>query len=48
MSHVLLKNDKEIFEGTVNECWIKLQKIQPMSWDHAVKHGGYKVIKKND
>ena len=44
MSHLLLQDGKIIFGGSDNECYIKLQQLQPHSWDYATKHGGYRVV----
>jgi hypothetical protein len=40
---VLSQDNKEIFQGTENECYIKLQKIQSFSADWAMKYEGYKI-----
>ena len=44
----LKKDGILIFEGTENECYVKLHKIQPSSWDHALKYEGYSVDKKEE
>lgn len=43
----LMKDGKVIFEGTINDCYIKLHKVQGQSWDYALRYGGY-MIKKAD
>ena len=40
---ILSQNGKEIFQGTENQCYIKLQKIQSSSADWAMKYEGYKI-----
>jgi len=44
MSHLLLQDGKIIFGGSDSECYGKLHKLQPHSWDYATKYGGYQVI----
>lgn len=39
----LKKDGKEIFRGTNNACYIRLQKAQPQSADWAMKHEGWTV-----
>lgn len=42
----LLRDGEVLFEGTANECYIHLHKIQPSSWHHALKYEGYSVVPK--
>ena len=39
----LRRDGKLIFRGPANDCFIKLQKIQSSSFDHALKHEGYTI-----
>lgn len=41
--YTLARDGKEIFTGTENECYIKLQKYQSMSFGWAMKHEGYTI-----
>jgi hypothetical protein len=42
-----LKRDGEVkFEGTENECFIKLQQSQSQSWDWAMKNEGWTIERK--
>lgn len=41
--HQLTKYGVVKFEGTHNECWAKLLKMQPQSTDYAIKYGGWKI-----
>lgn len=42
----ILKHDKFlIFCGTEDECYQKLQKLQPFSAEYAIKNGGWEVEK---
>lgn len=45
-TYQLKRDEKVIFEGTENECYFKLQKVQPQSADWAMKYEGYSVEKK--
>lgn len=45
---ILLYENKPVFYGTHNECFVELQRIQPYSWDFATRWGGYKVVKQKD
>jgi hypothetical protein len=40
---VLSQDGKEIFQGTENECYKKLQRMQSSSADWAMKYEGYKI-----
>jgi len=42
----LKRDGKVIFEGTENDCYFKLQKIQPQSTRHVIRYEGYSVEKK--
>jgi len=42
----LKRDGKVMFEGTENECYLELHKVQPNSSDHALKYEGYSVEKK--
>ena len=44
-THKLTHKGKEIFRGTENECYIKLQRSQSQSADWAIKYEGWKVEK---
>ncbi len=41
--YILKRDGKELFRGTENECYFKLQKIQPQSHAWAIKWEGYSV-----
>lgn len=42
-----LKKDNILkFEGTADECYMKLQKLQSQSAHHAIKYEGWSVTKK--
>ena len=42
----LRKDGEAIYTGkTENECLEKLHDIFPGSWDHALKHEGYSIVK---
>ena len=42
-----LKRDNVVlYEGTENDCYFKLQKLQPQSADFALKYEGYAIDKK--
>lgn len=45
-TYQLLKDGKIVFEGTENECYFKLQRLQGHSADYATKYGGWKVEQK--
>lgn len=42
----LYKDGKELFEGSNNDCYIKLHNIQSSSWNHAEIYEGYAVLPK--
>lgn len=42
-THQLSRDGKVIFEGTENECLMKLHRVQGQSWDYAMKYGGYAI-----
>lgn len=44
--YVLKRDDEVLFEGTEDECFGKLHKVQPSSWEHAVTYEGYSVVRK--
>jgi hypothetical protein len=41
----LFRYSEKLFEGTENECYFKLQRIQGQSADWAMKYEGYKIVK---
>lgn len=46
MIYQLLQDGKVLFEGTENECYFKLQRIQGRSADWAMKYEGYAILRK--
>ena len=40
---ILSRNGAEVFKGTENECYIKLQRSQSQSADWAMKYEGWKI-----
>jgi hypothetical protein len=40
---ILSQDDKEIFRGTENECYVKLQRTQSNSADWTMKYEGWKI-----
>jgi len=44
---ILTHECKEIFRGTENECYFKLQRSQGQSANWAIKYGGWKVSELN-
>ena len=42
-SYDLRRDGKLIFRGSVNDCYIKLQRVQSSSFDHAIKYEGYTI-----
>ena len=45
-THQLLQDGKVLFEGTENECYYCLQRIQGRSADWAMKYEGYAIVLK--
>ena len=43
---ILSQDDINKFEGTENECYFKLQRLQGQSAHWAMKYEGWKVTKK--
>jgi len=41
--HKLTHKGEVIFTGTEDQCWMKLQRVQPQSAHHATTYEGYKV-----
>lgn len=42
-TYQLKRRGELIFEGTENECYIKLQRVQSQSADWAMKYEGYTI-----
>ena len=44
----LMHNDQIVAQyQTYNECLGKLHRVQGASWDHAMKHEGWKIVETN-
>ena len=43
VTHVLSQDGTEIYRGSENECYFKLQRYQSHSADWAMKYEGYKI-----
>lgn len=44
-NYQLTRDEKIIFIGDENECYHKLQKLQPFSFHHAMKYEGWEIKK---
>lgn len=42
-THELARLGKVLFEGSENDCYAKLHKVQGQSWHYALKYGGYTI-----
>lgn len=41
--HELTRDGKSLHKGSYNDCLKKLQRVSPHSWEHSLKHEGYKI-----